>query len=126
MQQHTQESLQKKKKEKKKSTQVSQLSCCTLMIQSVQTAGYAEVNQACRLCSDMPSSRADFAVSEEFLHPLYLAFVLWHGFVVHAILQEMFLAVMDLSAVLQLEGAECFQRLQQNLQTQTGTEGRSD
>lgn len=60
---------------------------CTLMIQSVQTAGCAEMNQACPLCSDKPSSRADVVVSEEFLHPLYLAFVLWHGFVIHAILQ---------------------------------------
>lgn len=73
------------------------------------------MNQACPLCSDMPSSGADAVVTEEFLHPLYLALVLWHGFVVHAVLQQMFLAMMDLSAVLKLEGAECFQGLEQNL-----------
>lgn len=92
---------------------------CTLITQSdtVQTAGEAELNRARPLCSDMPSSGADAVVTEEFLHPLYLALVLWHGFVVHAVLQQMFLAMMDLSAVLKLEGAECFQGLEQNLHT---------
>lgn len=54
-------------------------------------------------------------VSNEFLHPLYLAFVLGHGLVVHAVFQQMLLAVMNLSAVLQLEGAEGLQGPQQNL-----------
>lgn len=51
------------------------------------------------------SSRADVAVCDEFLHPLYLALVLRHRFVIHAVLKKMFLAVMNLSTVLQLEGA---------------------
>lgn len=52
------------------------------------------------------SSRADIVVSDEFLHSFYLAFVFGHGFVIHAILQEMLLAMMNLSTVLQLEGAQ--------------------
>lgn len=54
-------------------------------------------------------------VRDEFLHPLYLAFVLGHGLVIHAILKEVLLAVMNLSAVLQLEGAQGFQGPQQDL-----------
>lgn len=56
-----------------------------------------------------PSSWADVAVGDEFFHPLYLAFVLGHGFVVHSVLQLVLLAMVNLSAVLQLEGAQGFQ-----------------
>jgi len=62
-----------------------------------------------------PSSRAAVVVSDELLHPLDLAFVLGHVFVEHAVLQEMLLAVVNLSAVLQLEGAQGFQGPQQDL-----------
>lgn len=61
------------------------------------------------------SSGTDAVVGEQFLHSLDLAFVLGHGLVVHAGFQQMLLAVMDLGSVLQLEGAQGFQRPQQNL-----------
>lgn len=67
------------------------------------------------------SSRADVVVGDQLLHPLYLAFVLGHGLVVHAVLQQVLLAVVDLGAVLQLEGAEGFQGPQQDLDTQRET-----
>jgi len=73
------------------------------------------------LCSVTFSSWADVVVGDEFLHPLYLAFVLGHGFVVHAVLKKMLLAVMNLSAVLQLEGTQGFQRPQQNLKAMEST-----
>lgn len=75
-----------------------------------------ERSRAQCLCSVPPSSWGDVVVTDQFLHPLHLAFVLGHWFVVHAVLQQMLLAVMDLSAVLQLEGAKGFQGPQQNLE----------
>lgn len=56
-----------------------------------------------------PSSGADLVVGDQLFHPFNLALVRWHGFVIHAVLQQMLLAVMNLSTVVQLEGAEGLQ-----------------
>lgn len=64
----------------------------------------------------LSSSGADLVVGDQLFHPFYLALVGRHGFVVHAVFQEVLLAVMNLSAVFQLEGAEGLQGPQQDLE----------
>ena len=54
-------------------------------------------------------------VSHQFLHPLDFAFVLGHGPVVQPVPQQVLLAVVDLGAVLELEGAESVEGPQQHL-----------
>ena len=66
--------------------------------------------------SSSPSSRADVLVSNKILHSLDLAFVRGHLFVVNAVSYQVFLAVVDQGPMLQLERAQCLQRLQQNLE----------
>lgn len=61
--------------------------------------------------------RSDVLVGDELLHPLDLALVLGQGFVIQAALQQMLFAVVDLSAVLQLERTQSAQRPQENLHT---------
>lgn len=54
-------------------------------------------------------------VADEFLHPANLALVLRQNFVVLPIFNKMFFTVVDLSAVLKLEGAKSLKRLEKNL-----------
>lgn len=54
-------------------------------------------------------------VGEEFLHPANLALVFGHGLVILSIFDEMFFAVVNLSAVLQLKGAQSLKRFEKNL-----------
>lgn len=64
----------------------------TLIMQSVlsryqQAAAIVQLSDASFSASVSSSSWANVSVSDKFLHPLYLAFVLGHGFVIHAVLQ---------------------------------------